>query len=127
MSSIAGDIQYRDIESTETIFQKLFGGMVFQEKFGPSGRTKVDRRRRHGQKGSDGSAEIGRKEIMAIRSGINRRSSIRLDEHNLHADYERVCGRLGSMPPRGWRLFLFSSISHVPRKQLAIEHKSGPF
>lgn len=50
------------------------------------------------QKDSDSlAAEIGPKGITAIRSGINRRSSIRLDEHNLHAGYERVCGRIRSM------------------------------
>lgn len=74
-------------------FSKTFRRSSISEEIRLVGRrTKVDRRRRHERKGTDGLASIGQKKITAIRSGINRRSSIRLDEHNLHAGRERSVG-----------------------------------
>jgi len=79
----------------------------------------------HGQKGTNGGVEIDRKGIPAIRSDINRRSPIRLDEHNLDGRYESVRADLFGVSARLAAFFFFSGISRVPRKQLPIGHKSG--
>lgn len=112
MSSIAGPISNIGHREPPVRFFRNFSAKSAVLRAQVAGETKVHGRRRGPGKGAPNSGAGGGGGTGNTRPDINRRSSIRLDEHNLHARRQSV------------QTLFFRYQSRAPRKQLPTGHKS---